>query len=387
MKIINLGFVITFSRDSWLGGSEYLLNLINQIKKNSNDIKPIILTNYKNSKNDFSNFKNIKIIQSNIFSNTFFSRLKNKLKIIFLGKDIILEKFLIKNKIDILSHFFVTGRNSKIKSLFWIPDFQEIYNLKYISFKRKILRRLNLNYAIKNAHNIILSSNTVKNDFIKINPIAGKKAIVFQPFFETPKKIKNNLILKKYNINRKFFILPNQYWKHKNHFFILKILKDIVLNQKIDVQIVSTGNFNDSRFPEYKFEILKFIKDNNLENNYKILGIIPYQDLMDLMHLSIAVINPSKSEGWSSSVEQGKSMGKMILLSNIKVHKEQSPHRRFYFNPNKKDKLKKIIIKLYNEYDAKKELEYKFYAQKKIEKLKENFSINYINYIKKIFNE
>lgn len=386
MKKINLGFVITFSKNSWLGGNIYLSNLIDQIKKNSIDIKPIILTNYNYSKNNLSYFKNVKIIQSNFFSNTFLSRLKNKLQIIFLGKDIALENYLIKNKIDILSHFFVTGRNSKIKSLFWIPDFQEIYNLKYISFKRKLMRKINLLYAIKNSFNIILSSNTVKNDLKKIHPIVSNKAVVFKPFFETPDKIKNKKILIKYNIKKKFFLLPNQYWKHKNHFLVLNILKEINLNQKQDIQIVSTGYFYDHRFPEYKNEILKYIEANKLNDSFKILGIIPYEDLMDLMHLAIAVINPSKSEGWSSTVEQAKSIGKMVLLSNLKVHKEQAPYRSFYFNVNNKKTLKERIIQLHKNYNLIKEKKKMHYAKTKMNNVKKKFSIEYINYIRKITN-
>ena len=62
---------------------------------------------------------------------------------------------------------------------------------------------------------------------------------------------------------------------------------------------------------------------------YKILGVVPYNDLLSLMAYSIAVINPSKSEGWSSTVEQAKSYGKMILLSDLDVHLEQNPKRKF----------------------------------------------------------
>ena len=43
------------------------------------------------------------------------------------------------------------------------------------------------------------------------------------------------------------------------------------------------------------------------------------------MYHSIALINPSKFEGRSSTVEQGKSMGEKIILSTIPVHKEQKP--------------------------------------------------------------
>ena len=56
---------------------------------------------------------------------------------------------------------------------------------------------------------------------------------------------------------------------------------------------------------------------------------------MSFMRLiQVQLINPSKSEGWSSTVEQAKSMGKLVLLSNLPVHKEQNPSRSFFFNPN-----------------------------------------------------
>ena len=186
MKKINLGFVITFSKDSWLGGNIYLLNLINQIKKKSKDINPIIITNINKTSENFKEFRNIKILKSKLFSNDKKTRIINKLKIILFGKDPQIERFLNINNIHILSHFFITGRNSFVKSLFWIPDFQELKNLKYISFRRKLLRRLSLLFAIKNSSKIILSSNTVKKDLQKINFKASKNSVVFKPFFETP---------------------------------------------------------------------------------------------------------------------------------------------------------------------------------------------------------
>lgn len=51
---------------------------------------------------------------------------------------------------------------------------------------------------------------------------------------------------------------------------------------------------------------------------------------MSLIKYSVAVINPSRSEGWGSTVEQAKSMGKFILLSNLPVHIEQNPSSSFF---------------------------------------------------------
>ena len=69
------------------------------------------------------------------------------------------------------------------------------------------------------------------------------------------------------------------------------------------------------------------------------------------MYHSVAVIQPSKFEGRSSTVEQAKSMGKKILLSNIGIHKEQNPLRGEYFSPDNFKELSKLLLQSLNKYD------------------------------------
>ena len=61
------------------------------------------------------------------------------------------------------------------------------------------------------------------------------------------------------------------------------------------------------------------------------------------MNHCIAVVNPSLFEGWSSTVEEAKSMGKRIILSDIPTHREQNPPCGYYFNPGDSASLAKII--------------------------------------------
>jgi hypothetical protein len=42
-------------------------------------------------------------------------------------------------------------------------------------------------------------------------------------------------------------------------------------------------------------------------------------------------VNPSRFEGWSTTVEEAKSLGKRVLVSDIAVHREQAPARASYF--------------------------------------------------------
>ena len=111
---------------------------------------------------------------------------------------------------------------------------------------------------------------------------------------------------------------------------------------------------------------------------------MPYNDLLSLIAYSIAVINPSKSEGWSSTVEQAKSYGKMVLLSNLKVHKEQNLREFFFKTDDVKNLSKKLvylnkIFKLPNEIKLVKKL-------KKVRFKKYEFVREYIRLVKTLVN-
>ena len=83
------------------------------------------------------------------------------------------------------------------------------------------------------------------------------------------------------------------------------------------------------------------------------------------MSLIYHSINPSKFEGRSSTVEQAKSMGKKIILSNINIHKEQKPRNANYFDPNNYKQLSKILINNCSYKNKNKDRNYYKNAQQK----------------------
>lgn len=386
--MIRVGFHYNFSKNSWLGGVIYLKNLFEGINENKNiKIRPVLITDNKCTKDDLSSFEGIEVIKSDIFNRSNFNRIFNKLIIIFFGKNILVQSFLKKHDIKIMSHFSILGKKSKIPSIYWQPDFQEVNNPKYISYKRKFFRRLNIYLFSKHSSKILLSSNTVKKELKKININAYKKSIVLRPTFSnlSVKLFKNKKYLKqKFGIKNNYFFLPNHFWTHKNHILILKSLIDLKKINKIhNIQIICTGLFNDYRNPNHKKKIKEIIKSNKLENNFKILGVVNFDELMSLMKYSVAVINPSRSEGWSSTVEQAKSMGKFILLSNLPVHKEQNPSRCFFFKVNDHLALSKKLYSLNKKFSYKKEYVFIKKAFKQTIEKKKMFILDYEEMIKK----
>jgi glycosyltransferase involved in cell wall biosynthesis len=347
----NVGFIINFNPSKWLGGFNYIKNLIFFLGKfKIKNINPVIITNNKNYFKKEYKLGKIDILETNIVSNNnFFIRVLGKMLIIIFGKNYFLEKFLTKNKIQAISHFEYTGKNSRVKSFVWFPDFQEIHFPKYFSLKSRLLRKFNLWMAATHSTKILISSNSVLDDIKKINKKAFRKSILIKHAINLPKiKIKKDLH-KKFGIKKKYFIVPNTYWMHKNHFVLLKAINFLKKNKKeINFQIVSTGYFFDHRNPQYVLSIKNYLESNKLINDFLILNIVPLGDLINLINNSIALINPSKSEGWSNSVEQGMALNKKIIVSKIKIHKEQNENNKFiFFSQNNYKQLAKILDKEY----------------------------------------
>ena len=65
----------------------------------------------------------------------------------------------------------------------------------------------------------------------------------------------------------------------------------------------------------------------------RVLGLIPYEDVLTLARGAVAVLNPSRSEGWSTTVEEAKALGTPLVLSDLAVHREQAPPGSLYFDP------------------------------------------------------
>jgi hypothetical protein len=357
--MIKVGFIINFNSKKWLGGFNLIINLIKSLRiLKKKQIEPILIIDENVPLNELKRF-NIKIIKTNYFSKEkTYQRIFNKILIHLFGKSYLYDRFFKILKIDILSHTLLSlGKKSSIKSFPWIPDFQYYHYPENFSLKNRIMKKLNIVYLGKHSNKIILSSKSARNDLKKISYNAYKNS-VSNPFsFDLLKKnqiINSSKIKKKYKLKNNFFYLPNQYFVHKNHMVVLKALKKLLNNKKNkDITIVSTGFNNDHRNPNYFKEIMLYIKKNKLNNNFIYLGVVPYKDMMSLIYNSVALINPSKFEGWSSSVEQAKSMGKKILLSDISVHKEQNPKRAEFFSQNNYDELAYKIKKIWFGYNYK----------------------------------
>ena len=105
-----------------------------------------------------------------------------------------------------------------------------------------------------------------------------------------------------------------------------------------------------------------------------------------LIRHSISVINPSLFEGWSSTVEECKYIGKNLILSNINVHHEQDPPCCIYFDPNNSNELASILEIKWDNCKGGPDFELEEEAKKIYLKRKKSFGMSYQNIVLECFN-
>jgi glycosyltransferase involved in cell wall biosynthesis len=147
---------------------------------------------------------------------------------------------------------------------------------------------------------------------------------------------------------RRFVYLPNQFWAHKNHKVVVQALA-LAKAQGSQVTVVCTGSAWDHRNPWYFSELLATISELGLRDNLILLGFIPHAHLFQLMRQSLAVLQPSLFEGWSTTVEEAKSVGKSVILSDIPVHREQNPPQVTFFDPRDPKVLADCLVKVFDQ--------------------------------------
>jgi glycosyltransferase involved in cell wall biosynthesis len=267
------------------------------------------------------------------------------------GSMILVNALLKSRGITVLSHvWFVYKGRCPFRIIGWIPDFQYLHLPELFPTLDPDEETRQNRKIIAQSDIVILSSHNALQDFTRIAaPEHQSRGTVLQ-FVSQPGNaasshtITRDAIERKYGFVGRFFFLPNQFWAHKNHVVVLQAVK-LLKDGGIDVLVLCTGNVRDYRAASTSYidSIYEFIEANGLRDHVKILGHIDYSDVLFMMKNSVAVLNPSRFEGWSSSVEEAKSMGKPVILSRIGVHVEQNPPNGRYFDPDDAIGLSQIL--------------------------------------------
>lgn len=335
MAIVRLAIPVVAS-SLWQGGFNYLFNIARVLSiYMSKYIKIVACFGSDIPERDKLKFQEIPNIE--IIVDDAFSAKNNYLKfffIFFFGIDKKAIKAFEANDINAVlepARFF--GRNCSLPVLAWIPDFQHKHSPENFSLIARLKRETGFTAQMRNNRTLLLSSDTSHKDLINFYPrFKGKVLINKFPVIFSEAELSMNVdeLRSIYKLPKNFIFLPNQFWSHKNHLVVVEALKKLQ-EWKTKAYVISTGSLFNPKNPKLINEIKRRIHQYQLHDQFRILGSVPSAHIVGLMRSCSFYINPSKHEGWSTSVEEAKVFSTPMILSDIPIHREQAEKGTRFF--------------------------------------------------------
>jgi glycosyltransferase involved in cell wall biosynthesis len=235
------------------------------------------------------------------------------------------------------------GVRFPLPMLTWVADFQSHYQPQHFSWRARWRTYLGRRLQFVGKRLILLSSNDAAADSARFYPPSRGRTVVV-PFAVLPAEgfRIDPAVPAHHGLPERYFYLPNQFWQHKNHEVVIEALA--LLRNDPGIVVAATGSPVDHRNPGHFERLQERVAALGLPARFRFLGLVPGSHVPQLAVQSVAVVNPSFFEGWSSTVEEAKSFGVPLVLSSIAVHREQARDAAWYFDPKSPDSAAAALL-------------------------------------------
>lgn len=366
-----IGIIFNFS-PSWMGGVVYIMNIIKTLNYLESDDKPVIVLFYNPNLKQF-----VDEIDYPFFNKVLWpypSVYKTFLKSLFTRKNAFVDEIITKFELDAIFplHDYPVKSRRKTKIVSWYADLQHKHYPEFFTRFKRIERNLRIRLILRNSKDLVVSSEAVKDDFYRFFKIPKSLKIHVYHFVSIIDKFPSGdfeIVRQQYGLPQDYFMISNQFHKHKNHKVAFQAIADLQ-KEGMKINLVLTGKLPEDDDSEYAAELRKILTENELEDRIFFLGVLPRNTQLAIMKNATAVIQPSLFEGWSTVIEDAKSLQVPVIASDLNVNREQLGETGTYFEPHNAIHLaelmemaKKNHSDLYEDYKLRvKKAAYELYA-------------------------
>ncbi len=239
---------------------------------------------------------------------------------------------------------------------YW-PDCQPKHYPEFFNDEAQRVRDERIRGLFATGKPMIINSRDAKKDMMGFYGADSNQIfdLPFAPIIEFEKLTPRPELSAPYGLQRKYFIVCNQFWVHKS---IETVIQAAAISKKrgLDVDFVFTGRMQEPRKPGYIDSLRQLVIDLDVSAVVRFLDYIPKDDQLELMKASVAVIQPTLFEGGpgGGSIYDAISLGVRAIASDIPINYELplDPARVVLFKKkDPADLVEKMEIFLNTPYD------------------------------------
>jgi len=272
-----------------------------------------------------------------------------EISVIRFGSDSDIDRLAAKNDIScLLPSIRPLSPDVRTPWIGYIYDFQHRYLEHLFPLAERAARDEAFRAMAASGHLVVVNSQAARRDCLRF--LGGRQdQFVAFPVGAAPRPNwleEDSAVVAKYGLPMHYFVVANQFWRHKNHRLVFEAIQ--LLGEEGDVVVVCTGDTRDTHDRSYFPALEQFIQENGLQDRIRILGFIPKRDQIAVMKHAIAVIQPSNFEGGpgGGAIYDALSLGVPALVSDIPVNRELEGEAGSiqFFNPSDARTLASLML-------------------------------------------
>lgn len=256
----------------------------------------------------------------------------------------------------LLPSFETLAFGDEIPWLGYLYDMQHKYLPHFFSPQELTQRDLAMGRMLREAKAVIVNSRSVATDVRTYFPGASAQVLAL-PFSAAPQpdwfQLDPQIVCAKYSVRPNYFVICNQFWKHKDHGTAFKAFASLARLYP-ELQLVCTGDTSDYRDPQYFPGLQQLLSELGIEDRVAILGRIPKPDQIALVRGSVALVQPTMFEGGpgGGAVYDAVALGIPCIVSDIPVNLEINESEVRYFKSRDSASLLEVMCQSYAESAA-----------------------------------
>jgi glycosyltransferase involved in cell wall biosynthesis len=243
-----------------------------------------------------------------------------------------------------------------LPSVATIPDLQhevypEFFTPEILAWRRRHYRR-----TAENADRILTLSRYSRDQIVDRLGAERRRVVVTYldaapaPAGESVGACRER-VRERYGLAGDYFFYPGAGWPHKNHRLLFEAFARLK-RQRADVpQLVLTG----ARV-EGAIDLAAELSRHGLDDDVRLLGYVPAEDLPGLYALSLATVIPSLFEGFGLPVVEAMACGAPVLTSNVSSLPEVAGDAARLVDPLDTDAIRAALDQLLRDPDERRRL-------------------------------
>ncbi len=241
-------------------------------------------------------------------------------------------------------HYNVPWFKGKTKVIVTIHDLIHwIFRREFFTPVQAFYAGAMIRRALHHSAHVITVSQKTKEDLIEyFNGKPEKISVVHEgvspDFFEIADKNRISEVLKKYGINGSYFIFVGSLKPHKNVLWLTRLFKKMKQEGKTKAQLVIVGK-KDKRYPAGYEELSALASENGIIH----LSNITKDELITLYNGALALIHPSRYEGFGLTLLEAMACGTPVLALKAGSVPEIAGDAALLVEPGKEEDMKEAI--------------------------------------------